>query len=220
MSLKGDDKHSTKYLLLLLKKYIPISCSEFDSTLNATAQDVSIPPVVAESLESWIDTLGIESANFQGLKSPITSTCILKNGSLRINSPIKFCDWTYLLVSMKKANTDDSMYSMVNPIGFLRFGHRSLFLSDPSVNKILVRVNEAICALDFYLRERRQGFGNFLMKQMISYLSLESPSQIAFDKPTEAMISFLLKNFDLHSPIHQANNYVIFNGFFSYISDK
>ena len=219
MSLTDTEKHSTKYLLLLLKKYTPISCSEYDSSLQVVRDNVSIPTFVAESLESWIDILGVESAGFQGLKLPITSSCILKNGSIRVNSPIKFCDWTYLLVSMEKTSGEETSYSDASPIGFLRFGHRSLFLSDPEADKILVRVNEAICALDFYLRQRRQGFGNFLMKQMISYLSIQSPCQIAFDKPTDAMISFLLKNFNLQSPIHQANNYVIFSGFFSFVPD-
>lgn len=135
------------------------------------------------------------------------------------NSPVKFSDWIYLLVSVK---TDDGHSSVSDacPVGFLRFGHRSLFLSDASVDKILVRVDEAICALDFYLRERRKGLGNFLMKNMISFLSIKSPCEIAFDKPTEAMISFLHKNFNLQSPIYQANNYVIFNGFFDAIESS
>lgn len=229
MNINIDNEHSIKYTLVLIKQNTPIQCTQVNSNLIVEREDDLIPGEIKDSIETWIDTLGIESASAQGLKQPITSSNILKNGSIRIHSPVKFCDWIYLLLSIDDENENEDEITkskcnikkskkIFNPIGFLRFGHRSLFLSDPSVNKILVRVNNVICALDFYVRQQRKGLGNFLMKQMISYMSIKSPEQIAFDKPTEAMISFLLKNFNLESPIYQANKYVIFSGFFTFIS--
>lgn len=229
MTANCDSGHSIQYSLVLVKQATPVYYAQVTSTLQISEQDVPIPDQIKDSIETWIDILGSESAAAQGLKQPITSSLILRNGSLRINSPIKFTDWIYLLISLDETVNDEGQFGLSDkesnskenvftPVGFLRFGKRSLFLSDPSVNQTLVRVKDATCALDFYLRQQRKGLGCFLMKQMISFLSIKSPEQIAFDKPTEAMIAFLLKNFNLESPIQQANNFVIFPGFFNFVS--
>ena len=39
-------------------------------------------------------------------------------------------------------------------------------------------------------------------------------NQIAFDRPTDAMLSFLKKHFNLNNPIKQHNHFVIFDKFF------
>ncbi|RWS14504.1 alpha-tubulin N-acetyltransferase-like isoform X2 [Dinothrombium tinctorium] len=41
------------------------------------------------------------------------------------------------------------------------------------------------------------------------------PKKCAIDRPTDAMLSFLSKNFALKNPLKQHNHFVIFDGFFA-----
>lgn len=79
---------------------------------------------------------------------------------------------------------------------------------------------EILCSLlnlfyfiDCYVSEQRCGFGKLFLTAVIQYLQLRV-DQIAFDRPTKAMLSFLKKHFLLHPPLKQHNHFVIFDHFF------
>ena len=97
-------------------------------------------------------------------------------------------------------------------VGMLKVGRKKLFLLD-SCGK----PNELspLCVLDFYVTERRQrtGCGKLLFETMLRREGVE-PRYLAIDRPSEKLISFLRKHYNLSSIIPQVNNYVIFSGFF------
>ena len=74
----------------------------------------------------------------------------------------------------------------------------------------------APCVLDFYIHETRQraGLGKVLFEYMLEYENL-LPEQLAIDRPSEKLLSFLKKHYALTEKIPQMNNFVIYDGFFS-----
>ena len=63
---------------------------------------------------------------------------------------------------------------------------------------------------------QRQGLGLLLLNKVLEERRLKA-FECAFDKPTDAMISFLSKNYCLYTPLRQHNHFVIFPEFFSTI---
>lgn len=165
------------------------------------------------NVDRWVDEIGRESADAQNLKLPITTAEKLKQKAPGHDSPDKFNDYLYLLL---KTATSPLLGSTLQPIGFIRVGDRSLFLVKPDTSGgtgRLVHVDPCFCALDFYCRIRRSGFGLFLFKQALN-LHGKTAEKVAFDRPTASMISFLSKHFNLTNPIEQPNHFVIFEKFF------
>lgn len=66
---------------------------------------------------------------------------------------------------------------------------------------------------DFYVSQQRQGFGYILLSHVIKEKAI-SIDQLAFDRPTLSMLSFLSKHFNLNRPRKQHNRFVIFDDFF------
>ena len=169
-----------------------------------------------DNFESWMDVLGKESADAQNLKQPITSSETLKNGGLKPASPVKYEDDIFLIVTYQnildmKSRKNLNQNANIKPVAFLRMGKRTLFLQDEGQ---LTRVNDCLAALDFYSRIQRKGLGFLLLTHAVSKYGVDL-KKIAFDRPTEAMLSFLTKHFPgLSHPTFHYNHFVTFTGFF------
>ena len=93
---------------------------------------------IQQKLKSWIDTLGVQSAEAQNLKEPITCHTRFIQGSFRQNSPFKHKDFIYFLVHYNSNSNqlkNDSLNTHSNQQnlqltanGLIRVGFRNLFL--------------------------------------------------------------------------------------------
>lgn len=186
----------------------------------------SLYSLVCMSLEAnfelWMDVLGRESAEAQKLKQPITSSEILKNGALKPASPVKYNDDVFVVLSLKcnrgifpisngTVSDHQSNQERIEPIAFLRMGKRPLFLS---TEEQLVLVDDSLAALDFYTRVQRNGLGLLMLTHAMDKYGVPI-NKLAFDRPTDAMLSFLRKHFSsLGQPTFHHNRFVTFPGFF------
>ena len=144
-----------------------------------------------------LDVMGEASARAQGLKNPITSGTKMQNTESQI---------AYILVDKFGNNGHGSV------IGLLKVGKKKLFLLDEEGNHSEML---PLCVLDFYIVEdhQRLGCGKRLFECMLSNERTE-PRNLAIDRPSPKLISFLKKHYGLVHTIPQINNYVIYTGFF------
>ena len=100
-------------------------------------------------------------------------------------------------------------------LGFIKVGNKKLFLRDRNYNYHEVNT---LCVLDFYVHEstQRRGIGKQLFDYMLKF-EKKKPTELAYDRPSPKLISFLRKYFGLNDFIQQNNNYVVFDEFFSII---
>jgi len=144
-----------------------------------------------------LDVMGEASAQAQSLKNPITS------GSKMLSSDSQ----TVFMLVDKLANSGQGAV-----VGMLKVGRKKLFLLDSAG-----KPNEMtpMCVLDFYVTETRQrtGCGKKLFETFLRRENVD-PKYLAIDRPSEKLISFLRKHYNLANIIPQVNNYVIFSGFF------
>ncbi|XP_030051200.1 alpha-tubulin N-acetyltransferase 1 isoform X2 [Microcaecilia unicolor] len=144
-----------------------------------------------------LDEMGKASAKAQHLSAPITSTSRLQGSDHRL----------YILKDCSAKNAGKGTV-----IGFLKVGCKKLFVLDRhgAHNEM-----EPLCVLDFYIHEalQRHGYGKELFQYMLQQERLH-PSQLAVDRPSEKLLSFLRKHYNLRSTIPQVNNFVVFEGFF------
>ena len=100
-------------------------------------------------------------------------------------------------------------------LGFIKVGNKKLFLRDRNYNYHEVN---ALCVLDFYVHEstQRRGIGKQLFDYMLKF-EKKIPTELAYDRPSPKLLSFLRKYFGLNDFIQQNNNYVVFDEFFSII---
>lgn len=98
-------------------------------------------------------------------------------------------------------------------VGILKIGRKSLYIFDKHGE---TRHVNAPCVLDFYIHESRQraGLGKVLYEHMLGYENF-TPEQLAIDRPSEKLMSFLKKHHGLTQKIPQMNNFVIYEGFFA-----
>ena len=103
-------------------------------------------------------------------------------------------------------------------LGFIKVGSKKLFLRDRNYNYHEVN---ALCVLDFYVHEstQRRGIGKQLFDYMLKF-EKKIPTELAYDRPSPKLLSFLRKHFGLTDFIQQNNNYVVFDEFFSLISSN
>ena len=103
-------------------------------------------------------------------------------------------------------------------LGFIKVGAKKLFLRDRIYNYHEVN---ALCVLDFYVHEstQRRGIGKQLFDYMLKF-EKKIPTELAYDRPSPKLLSFLRKYFGLNDFIQQNNNYVVFDDFFNLISSK
>ena len=226
-----------KFNLTLLKQFKKdnqqSNCFIEDNPDDHNGSEI-ISQEISEKFCQWIDLLGQESAvvslkpfynswftnciRIQALKlkQPITFSF---KGSIygSYGSPHKYLDDIHMLIGITTTGPtrgNPKTRIDIEPIGFIRVGFRTLFFPDP--NGDMQKIPKAFSALDFYCRIQRQGFGLLIFNQMMSYHQV-NPSMIAFDKPTDAMISFLTKHFkDLGEPNETHIKYVIFRSFWGH----
>lgn len=140
-----------------------------------------------------LDTMGRASAEAQSLHTVITNAEKLKS------SPDQkiyfFCDFQSNQV-----------------VGLLKIGKKKLFSFDQSGNQ---HEMTPICILDFYVHEsrQRQGCGKFLFENMMRDVAIPV-EHYAIDRPSDKLLNFLRRHYNLNKIIPQVNNFVIFDGFF------
>lgn len=125
------------------------------------------------------------------------------------------------------------------PAGYIKFGKKHLYFYNKQ-GKVLN--GEVLCVLDFFVREdiQRHGVGLQLFSAMlevrwtlcIGSVSLcflnycliqelhESPSNLAYDRPSPKLIEFLKKHFQLCNPDFQPNRFVVYDGVLSFLGAK
>ncbi|KAH0630408.1 hypothetical protein JD844_013410 [Phrynosoma platyrhinos] len=88
-------------------------------------------------------------------------------------------------------------------IGFLKVGYKKLFVLDRNGAHNEV---EPLCVLDFYIHEslQRHGYGKELFQYMLQRERVE-PHQLAIDRPSEKLLSFLRKHYCLSDTIPQVS---------------
>ncbi|XP_064395604.1 alpha-tubulin N-acetyltransferase 1-like isoform X2 [Halichondria panicea] len=148
-----------------------------------------------DQLAIIVNEMGIASAKAQGLRLPITTydKLVASNHILYI--------------------TSDNGGQRGSVIGILKLGLKRLFLTD---RVGVVHEVEPLCVLDFYVHESRQrsGCGKRLFEELLKAENVK-PYEVAIDRPSPKFLGFLKKHYQLASFVSQANNYVVFDQFFS-----
>ncbi|KAM9120051.1 alpha-tubulin N-acetyltransferase 1 isoform 2-T2 [Pangshura tecta] len=151
-----------------------------------------------QQLMTIIDEMGKASAKAQNLPAPITSASRMQTNH-------------HVLYILKDNEVKTAGKGAI--IGFLKVGYKKLFLLDRhgAHNEV-----EPLCVLDFYIHEslQRHGYGKELFQCMLQRERVQ-PHQLAVDRPSEKLLCFLRKHYNLQGTIPQVNNFVIFEGFFA-----
>ncbi|VVC30102.1 Hypothetical protein CINCED_3A024697 [Cinara cedri] len=152
-------------------------------------------PELQMMISNIVDKMGEASGIAQELKSPITS-------------------------AEKLMRSDHILYLMTEQIsqghfvvvGLLKMGWKKLYLFNKKGSRTEAMV---YCLLDFYVHETRQrhGYGIKLMEYMLKDSKIQA-RQLAVDQPTNKLLQFLWKYFNLSKLVNQGNNFVIFEEFF------
>ncbi|XP_059206560.1 alpha-tubulin N-acetyltransferase 1-like isoform X1 [Centropristis striata] len=173
----------------------PERVSILDHTLIASRKSAGRPDLQA-NIATVIDELGRASAKAQQLPASITSASKLQTQKHQL----------YLL----KDGERNGGRGVV--VGFLKVGYKKLFLLDQQGAHVEA---EPLCVLDFYIAEnlQRHGYGQELFNFMLQHKNLE-PVLMAYDRPSPKFLSFLVKHYCLTPSVPQANNFVVFEGFF------
>ena len=92
-------------------------------------------------------------------------------------------------------------------LGFIKVGNKKLFLRDRNFNYHEVNT---LCVLDFYVHEstQRRGIGKQLFDYMLKF-EKKIPTELAYDRPSEKLLSFLNKYFGLNDYIYNDTNRAI-----------
>ncbi|XP_060535860.1 alpha-tubulin N-acetyltransferase-like isoform X3 [Cylas formicarius] len=143
-----------------------------------------------------VNAMGEASAAAQGLSKPITTSDRLRNSEHKL----------YLLIDESANNGKGAV------TGMLKTGEKGLYVFDRDGRHYQVSPH---CVLDFYVHESKQrsGLGKKLFEYMLQREHVE-PVKMAIDRPSEKLLGFLHKHYDLTAPVKQMNNYVVFDGFF------
>jgi len=110
-------------------------------------------------------------------------------------------------------------------LGFLKVGPKDLFLHNEAEELVKVK---PVCVLDFYVSEnsQRQGCGKTLFDFMLGYFNREEgvesrgdnfpsePCHFAYDRPSDKLLPFLKKHYNLSQAVPQFNKFFISTGFF------
>lgn len=93
-------------------------------------------------------------------------------------------------------------------------GTKDLYLFDEKGQTRKMEQSPSI--LDFYVHESRQraGLGKRLFENMLSEEQW-TPMKCSVDRPSEKLLAFLGKHYGLVRTIPQANNFVLYEGFFN-----
>ena len=66
---------------------------------------------------------------------------------------------------------------------------------------------------------QRGGYGRKLFDAMLAHMRSEA-ALIAYDRPSHKLMGFLAKHFNLRSYVRQNNNYVVFDDYYSAMSNR
>ncbi|XP_007439800.1 alpha-tubulin N-acetyltransferase 1, partial [Python bivittatus] len=142
-----------------------------------------------QQLTMIIDEMGKASAKAQNLPTPITSA-----SRMQTNRHV-----LYILKDSEAKRTGKGVI-----IGFLKVGYKKLFVLDRqgAHNEV-----EPLCVLDFYIHEslQRHGYGKELFHYMLQRERVE-PYQLAVDRPSEKLLCFLRKHYNLSDTIPQVSH--------------
>ncbi|XP_032280746.1 alpha-tubulin N-acetyltransferase 1 isoform X1 [Phoca vitulina] len=152
-----------------------------------------------QQIMTIVDELGKASAKAQHLPAPITSASRMQSNR-------------HVMYVLKDTSARPAGKGAV--IGFLKVGYKKLFVLDDreAHNEV-----EPLCILDFYIHEslQRHGHGRELFHYMLQKERVE-PHQLAIDRPSQKLLKFLNKHYNLETTVPQVNNFVIFEGFFAH----
>lgn len=167
-------------------------------------------------LGTVLEELGMRSASAQGLGRPVTHGSASGLGDQRV----------YVLACGRQA------------LGLLKVGKKRLFVATPPpVSSAAVggararrpmadvqgalREIEPLCVLDFYVHERcqRSGHGRRLFDTMVAREQV-SPRQLAYDRPSPKLLSFMQRHFGLSRFTPQSNNFVVYDAYFDQAADQ
>ncbi|KAM7135591.1 alpha-tubulin N-acetyltransferase 1 isoform 5-T5 [Molossus nigricans] len=154
---------------------------------------------VQQQIMTIVDELGKASAKAQHLPAPITSASRMQSNR-------------HVMYVLKDTSARPAGKGAI--IGFLKVGYKKLFVLDDreAHNEV-----EPLCILDFYIHEslQRHGHGRELFQYMLQKERVE-PHQLAIDRPSQKLLKFLNKHYNLETTVPQVNNFVIFEGFFAH----
>ncbi|CAJ0935535.1 unnamed protein product, partial [Mesorhabditis belari] len=150
------------------------------------------------AVEKVIDKMGALSAQAQRLKRVVTS-----------------------YEKILDSEEDQAVYILWEPgstsgssliIGLLKIGRKHLYLLDQNQQQY---EENPLCLLDFYVDSSRQrkGYGNALLDFMLVTEVLQ-PYELAYDKPSAALLGLLAKRYQLDSKVPQTTGFVVFEAFF------
>uniref|UniRef100_A0A1A9V3N8 Alpha-tubulin N-acetyltransferase n=1 Tax=Glossina austeni TaxID=7395 RepID=A0A1A9V3N8_GLOAU len=141
-----------------------------------------------------IDSLGLLSAKAQKLTKPVTTAQRLRSSENQV---------VYILADVDKGVV----------LGLLKVGTKDLYLFD-EIGQTR-KIPNAPSILDFYIHESRQrsGLGKELFETMLSDEGWK-PIKCSVDRPSDKLLGFLRKHYGLVRTIPQANNFVLYEGFF------
>ncbi|XP_021115824.1 alpha-tubulin N-acetyltransferase 1 isoform X6 [Heterocephalus glaber] len=152
-----------------------------------------------QQIMTIVDELGKASAKAQHLPAPITSAARMQSNR-------------HVIYVLKDTSARPAGKGSI--IGFLKVGYKKLFVLDDreAHNEV-----EPLCILDFYIHEslQRHGHGRELFQHMLQKERVE-PHQLAIDRPSQKLLKFLNKHYNLETTVPQVNNFVIFEGFFAH----
>ncbi|KAI9587181.1 hypothetical protein GQX74_003028 [Glossina fuscipes] len=141
-----------------------------------------------------IDSLGLLSAKAQKLTKPVTTAQRLRSSENQV---------VYILADVDKGVV----------LGLLKVGTKDLYLFD-EIGQTR-KISNAPSILDFYIHESRQrsGLGKELFETMLTDEGWK-PIKCSVDRPSDKLLGFLRKHYGLVRTIPQANNFVLYEGFF------
>ncbi|KAM9740131.1 alpha-tubulin N-acetyltransferase 1 isoform 5-T6 [Dama dama] len=152
-----------------------------------------------QQIMTIVDELGKASAKAQHLPAPITSASRMQSNR-------------HVMYILKDTSARPAGKGAI--VGFLKVGYKKLFVLDDreAHNEV-----EPLCILDFYIHEslQRHGHGRELFQHMLQKERVE-PHQLAIDRPSQKLLKFLNKHYNLETTVPQVNNFVIFEGFFAH----
>ena len=165
------------------------------SILEGSYQKRIVPGYIL-FVKEILDSMGEASSKAQGLQTTITSADKFFSSNHRI----------FIKADSNKV------------LGFIKVGNKKLFLRDRNYNYHEVF---PLCVLDFYVHEstQRRGIGKQLFDYMLNF-EKKNPKELAYDRPSPKLLSFLRKYFELQDFIQQNNNFVVFDEFFSLIPNN
>lgn len=166
--------------------------------LNPDANDIVILTArqckrASDDLINLINKIGLASSRAQGLNHVITTFNSFSNSDCKM----------YLLLSEDHKSV----------VGFVKVGIRNLFLWD---RKGIQHEKKGLCLLDFftYPECQRRGYGKKMIDVMLKDNNLEM-MQIPIDRPSSLCLSFMAKHFGLTEFLKQANNFVVFDQYWT-----